>query len=39
MIGAFGRADMLDDWTTFKALMVWFACEERARELEDSTNE
>ena len=35
MIGGFGRADMLDDWGTFKTLMVWFACEGRARELDN----
>jgi hypothetical protein len=32
MIAGFRRSDMLDDLTTFKNLMVWFACEMLARE-------
>lgn len=32
-IGGFKRADMLDSLDQFKNLMVWFACEYCAREL------
>jgi hypothetical protein len=35
MIGGFKRSDMLEDFTTFKTLMVWFACEELSRSIED----
>lgn len=35
MIASFGRSDMVSDWDTFRNLMLWFACEERARELGD----
>jgi hypothetical protein len=34
MIAGFGRADMLGDWDQFKNLMVWYACETVAREME-----
>lgn len=35
MIAGFGRADMLGSLDQFKNLMVWYACEALARELED----
>lgn len=35
LIAGFGRADMLDSLDRFKNLMVWFACEEIAREIAD----
>lgn len=35
MIAGFGRADMLGTLDTFKNLMVWYACEEVAREMTD----
>ena len=36
MIAGFGRADMLDGGLDgFKNLMVWYACEKVAREIED----
>ena len=35
MIGGFRRADMLESLDMFKNLLVWFACEELARELTD----
>jgi hypothetical protein len=38
MISGFGRSDMLCSLDQFKNLMVWFACEEAARNFED-TNE
>lgn len=34
-ISQFRRADMLDNWDSFRNLMVWFACEEVAREMTD----
>lgn len=34
-IGGFRRADMLDDWDTFRNLLVWFAAEEYARRIAD----
>jgi hypothetical protein len=34
MIAGFRRKDMLDSLDSFKNLMVWFACEELARELD-----
>ena len=36
MIAQFRRQDMLADIDQFKNLMVWFACEELSRELEDA---
>ena len=36
MIGGFRRADMLESWDTFRNLMVWFACETIAHELENA---
>ena len=36
MIAGFKRSDMLGDWNSFRNLLVWFACEERARELVDA---
>lgn len=33
LIATFRRSDMLDDLSTFKNLMVWFAAEEYARQL------
>ena len=33
MIAGFGRADMTETWDSFRNLLVWFACEERAQEL------
>lgn len=36
MIAGFGRSDMLDGGLDqFKNLMVWYACEKVAREMED----
>lgn len=35
MIAGFGRADMLSSYDTFRNLMVWYACETLAREMED----
>lgn len=37
MIAGFTRADMLGDLDTFKNLMVWFAAEEYARQITEST--
>jgi hypothetical protein len=34
-IAGFGRADMLADFDQFKNLMVWYACERVAREMEN----
>lgn len=34
MIAGFGRADMLSGLDQFKNLMVWYACEKLAREME-----
>lgn len=36
MIAEFARSDMLDSLDRFKNLMVWFACEEIAREMVDA---
>lgn len=37
MIAGFGRADMLDGGLDgFKNLMVWYACEKVANEIEDA---
>ncbi len=36
MIAGFGRADMLSGLDQFKNLMVWYACEKVAREMEDA---
>lgn len=36
MIAGFNRADMLDDWSRFQNLMVWYAAETIAREYADS---
>jgi len=38
MIAGFGRADMLADFDQFKNLMVWYACEKVAHEMEDGDN-
>lgn len=35
MISGFRRDDMLSDISTFKNLMVWYACERLARERSD----
>lgn len=35
MLAGFGRSDMANDWNKFRNLLVWFACEERAQELEN----
>ncbi|PSF33932.1 hypothetical protein C7H19_19270 [Aphanothece hegewaldii CCALA 016] len=35
MIAEFGRSDMLDDFDSFKNLMVWYACEKFAHQLID----
>jgi hypothetical protein len=34
MIAGFGRADMLSGYDQFRNLMVWYACEKIAREME-----
>jgi hypothetical protein len=34
MIASFGRSDMIDGLDQFKNLMVWYACETVAREIE-----
>jgi hypothetical protein len=34
MIAGFSRADMLEGLDQFKNLMVWYACEKLAREME-----
>lgn len=36
MISGFRRRDMMEGLDQFKNLMVWYACEELARELHDS---
>jgi hypothetical protein len=36
MIAGFTRSDMLADLDQFKNLMVWYACEKLAREMEDA---
>lgn len=35
MIAEFNRSDMLDSIDSFKNLMVWYACEQLARQLTD----
>lgn len=39
MIAGFGRSDMLCSLDQFKNLMVWFACEELARDYENQAEE
>lgn len=39
MIAGFGRADMLGSLDQFKNLMVWYACEKVAREIDESPSE
>ena len=34
MVAGFARADMLDSLAQFKNLMVWYACEKLAQEME-----
>jgi len=36
MLAEFRRTDMMDDLDRFKNLMVWYACEKLARDLEDA---
>lgn len=36
MIAEFGRSDMLDDFNSFKNLMVWYGCEKLANQLIDA---
>lgn len=35
-IASFRRVDMTDDWNTFRNLLVWYACEKVAREIQDA---
>jgi len=35
MLAGFGRADMLGDWAQFRNLMLWYAAETVAREMEN----
>lgn len=35
MIAGFNRSDMLQDWDTFRNLMLWYACEKVSREVVD----
>ena len=39
MIAGFNRVDMAEEIETFKALMVWYACEKIAREIVDEQSE
>lgn len=39
MVAGFRRADMADSLDGFKNLMVWFACEQIAREMVDAEEE
>jgi hypothetical protein len=39
MISSFSRADMLESLDSFYNLMVWYACEEIAREITDQQDE
>ena len=34
MIAGFGRADMVEDWDTFRNLLAWYVLEHVGRELE-----
>ena len=36
MVSTFGRLDMLETPDTFKNLLLWYACERRAREVSDA---
>lgn len=35
LVANFGRSDLTSDWDGLRTLLLWFACEERARELRD----
>lgn len=37
-VAGFGRADMLFSYDGFKNLMVWYACEKVAREIDNERN-